>query len=81
MSWYKADAHFQSVYYKQRKLGGLLGTTTKSACTLIIQLIFLQWHFPILMSCNITSYCKAQAVLMHVIAWALKLCDILATTM
>ena len=27
---------------------------------------FLQQHFPILMQCNITSYCMAQAVLMHV---------------
>ena len=65
MSWYKANAHFQRVYYKQHKLGCHLGTT-KSVYTLIIQLIFLQQHFPILMPCNITSYCMAQVVLMNV---------------
>ena len=43
MSCYKASAHFQRIYYKQRKLGGLLGAT-KSVYTLIIQLIFLQHY-------------------------------------
>ena len=52
----------------QRELGGLLGMT-KSVYTLIIQLIFLQQHFPIPIPCNITSYCMAMAVLMHVCYW------------
>ena len=77
LNWYKSNAHFQSNYYKQHKLGSLLGMTTKSVCTLIIQLIFLQQHFLILMLCNITG----TGVNACVIAWALGLCDILVTTM
>ena len=34
MGWYKANAHFHREYYKQRKLGSLLGTT-KSVCTIL----------------------------------------------
>ena len=30
MAWYEASAHFHKDYYKRRKLGGLLGRTTKS---------------------------------------------------
>ena len=36
MGWYKApNAHFHRDYYKRRKLGGLLGTTTKSVRSIL----------------------------------------------
>ena len=36
MGWYKApNAHFHRDYYKRRKLGGFLGTTTKSVRSIL----------------------------------------------
>ena len=36
MAWYEASAHFHRDHYKRRKLGGLLGTTTKSVRIILL---------------------------------------------